>query len=428
MLSRDPGALIILFLMPVALVFIVSLIQGNVYKFMEMGESISILVADDDGPVSVRIIDTLERMTRYTVLRSIDGEPVSPETAETLVAAGRYRCAVIFPAGLSEVVLATAQEDAAATLRGRNEEEKDGEDSETEGDLTGVIQIRFDPALGGPFRSAFIASVNLAVMKVEVDIRSDAIRALIPRISLEWTDHRLITITDLTTASETDSDADSSAVGSSQPARTIPTTAEQNVPAWTLFGMFFIVLPLSGVIIRERDYGTLDRLRTLRVPLAALVVGKFGAYTLVCLLQFVFMATVGIYLLPLATAEPLSFPSSLAAVAIMAVASAFAAVGFGMLVGSAAKSYEQASTAGALSVVIAAAVGGLMVPGYLMPDALQILRRLSPLSWGLDGFLNIFIRNGTVASILPNAAVLTGFAALTCLAAISVLYRRHIRR
>jgi ABC-2 type transport system permease protein len=42
-----------------------------------------------------------------------------------------------------------------------------------------------------------------------------------------------------------------------------PTAAQQNVPAWALFGMFFIVVPLSGSLIRERQTGSLLRLMTM---------------------------------------------------------------------------------------------------------------------------------------------------------------------
>ena len=36
----------------------------------------------------------------------------------------------------------------------------------------------------------------------------------------------------------------------------IPTSVQQNVPAWSLFGIFFIVLPMAGAFIQERINGT----------------------------------------------------------------------------------------------------------------------------------------------------------------------------
>jgi ABC-2 type transport system permease protein len=51
-----------------------------------------------------------------------------------------------------------------------------------------------------------------------------------------------------------------------------------------------------------------------------------------------------------------------------------------------------------------------------MPVFIQYLSYLSPIRWGIDNYLNLFIREGTIASILPNTALLVlffGFAMIT---------------
>jgi ABC-2 type transport system permease protein len=50
-----------------------------------------------------------------------------------------------------------------------------------------------------------------------------------------------------------------------------------------------------------------------------------------------------------------------------------------------------------------------MVPKLVMPPAMQQLAELSPFSWGLDGFLDIFIRGGGVREVLPEAGRLLAF-------------------
>ena len=52
---------------------------------------------------------------------------------------------------------------------------------------------------------------------------------------------------------------------------------QQNVPAWLVFGAFFVVIPLSNTLIRERQQGTLRRLRTMPVGQGTLLVGKLDA-------------------------------------------------------------------------------------------------------------------------------------------------------
>ena len=54
-----------------------------------------------------------------------------------------------------------------------------------------------------------------------------------------------------------------------------------------------------------------------------------------------------------------------------------------------------------------------MVPRSIMPEALQHISRLSPMSWGLEGFLDILLREGGVQTIAPKALMLVGFALLS---------------
>ena len=67
---------------------------------------------------------------------------------------------------------------------------------------------------------------------------------------------------------------------------------------------------------------------------------------------------------------------------------------------------------GAVSVVIAAAMGGIMMPLYVMPRLMQQASILSPLNWGLEAFQTLLVRSGTLADIAPQVvALLTLFAA-----------------
>ena len=71
--------------------------------------------------------------------------------------------------------------------------------------------------------------------------------------------------------------------------RAIPVNAVQhNVPAWSMFAMFFILYPLSGNFIREREDGSMLRLRLISGSTFPAITGKFF-YLVICLLQLVFM-------------------------------------------------------------------------------------------------------------------------------------------
>ena len=111
---------------------------------------------------------------------------------------------------------------------------------------------------------------------------------------------------------------------------------------------------------------------------------------------------VGLVLLPLIGTPVLNLGSTYLGLILLVITSALAASGFGILVGVTASSHEQASTFSAVSIIIAAAIGGVMVPVYLMPETMQDISAYSPLAWGLNGFLDIFVRGADFWSVLPN--------------------------
>jgi ABC-2 type transport system permease protein len=57
-----------------------------------------------------------------------------------------------------------------------------------------------------------------------------------------------------------------------------------------------------------------------------------------------------------------------------------------------------------------AALGGVLVPKAVMPLFMQEASVVSPLAWGLDGFLEVFVRGGSVRDVLPEAASLIAFS------------------
>jgi ABC-2 type transport system permease protein len=81
---------------------------------------------------------------------------------------------------------------------------------------------------------------------------------------------------------------------------------------------------------------------------------------------------------------------------------------------------------GPVSVVIAAALGGVMVPTYVMPHVMQKLSNLSPLAWGLTAFQEIFVRNGSLRAVMPELFCLMLFFIVTI--AISGFALRGSRR
>lgn len=190
------------------------------------------------------------------------------------------------------------------------------------------------------------------------------------------------------------------------------TSVQQSVPAWLVFAMFFVVIPLSTIFIAERQHGTLQRLRSLQVPMHTVLLAKLLPFHAINLLQTVLMLLIGRYLVPALGGDALALDVSWIALWLMASAVSFAALAFALLIASFARTTEQATTIGGVANILLAALGGVMVPKLVMPAVMQQLTAFSPMAWGLDGFLAIFLQGAGALEILPRAAVLLVLASI----------------
>jgi len=156
-----------------------------------------------------------------------------------------------------------------------------------------------------------------------------------------------------------------------------------------------------------------------------LLMGKVAVYLLVCLVQMSAMLLAGVFVLPLIGLPRLVLAGAFGGLLAISLVVALAAVGYGLMIGTVARTHQQAAAFGSISVIILAAVGGLWVPIYLMPPFMTVVAGFSPLNWAITAFYNLFLRGGGMVTILPQAAKLLAFFAATV--ALTAIYQR-IRR
>ena len=185
-----------------------------------------------------------------------------------------------------------------------------------------------------------------------------------------------------------------------------------------LFAIFFIIVPLSINLVKEKNQGTFVRLRTNPVSYATVLGGKTMVYLIVCMIQFVLMLLTGIYLFPKLELPALDVSGRLINLFTVAIFSGLAAIGLGLLLGTVAKTQEQSAPFGATFVVILAALGGVWVPVFVMPKFMQSLSNISPMNWGLNAFYDVFLRNAGFLEIFPEITLLFAFFIITTLIAI----------
>ena len=204
-----------------------------------------------------------------------------------------------------------------------------------------------------------------------------------------------------------------------------PSSVQQNVPAWLIFGMFLVVMPISALFIAERRDGTLARLVSQRVPFSMLLLGKVAPLFVINMVQAALMLLAGRTLVPWLGGESLALPARWDLLAAVAASTSLAAIGWGLLVAVASRTIEQATVIGGVGTILAAALGGIMVPRFVMPESMQTWAGFSPMAWALDGFHAVILRQGSAADIaLPCLKLLVLAAALLAAA----LWLHHNRR
>lgn len=188
--------------------------------------------------------------------------------------------------------------------------------------------------------------------------------------------------------------------------------SQLSVPAWLIFGMFFVALPMAGGFQREQQSGALLRFRALGLSPTTLVMSKLLPYVAINLVQFALLLAIGVHVLPLLGLSGLSLPGAPLAYLLLALSLSLAACSLGLFLASLARSGEQALLLGGGINIILAAIGGIMVPKSVMPEAMSQLAEVSPMSWALDAFLTLLVGQGSLADIAPDCARLLLFALL----------------
>jgi ABC-2 type transport system permease protein len=203
-----------------------------------------------------------------------------------------------------------------------------------------------------------------------------------------------------------------------------PSAVQHNVAAWLVFGMFFVVASLSSLLVQERGSGALARLHSLGVARHTVLLSKALPYLGVNLLQALMMLAVALWLMPRLGGETLPLAGvKLPALGLALVSVSLAAVGMGLALAGAVRTHAQASAVGPIVNVLMGAVGGIMVPTFVMPAFMQRVAACSPMNWGLEALLAVLLRGGDSADVMPHALRLGAFAALMLGLAVLLLRR-----
>jgi len=403
-LLKDSGGLATLFLMPVMFIFVMTLALGGLFSDGGDNPTEILVVNDDTGTIGAQIVEGLQATEGFAVETEWDGAALTRARAEALIADQERSIAVIIPADFSD----TIQHNVFDTPTDETPQKAQ-------------IDLVVDPALSsqfvGPVKGTLTGLSQQALMTGVaprgIDLFLDQIDqtagASLPTETRESLREQALRST-----------AGGGITGSvvevvqMQPAgmeiEQFPNSVQQNVPGWTLFGVFFISQTLATSLLEEKKVGTFRRLLVAPMSRAALLLGKLTPFLIVNLVQIVLMFAVGVFIMPLVGAPKLELGPHPEALILISLAISLAATGLGLLIAALAKTAEQIGGLGSLLVVTMAALGGVMVPRFVMPDFMQTVGLITPHAWALTAYQDVLVRGYDVARILPEVAALMGFA------------------
>jgi len=414
LLIRDRIGLSLLFLMPMVLIFVMTLIQDSAFKTMNEKGIPIIFVNNDNDSLGIMVEQGLRNNDIVSFYDSIDGKPATTELAQKAVGEGRFLVGIVIPKGATEAIRKNVSQLVSETL---NIEDSTVTKNEVQDSVE--ISILVDPVAKKSFLVSVTSNLHEFISEVKNRIMfqafSDQVAEVIPEGSKApkntYARSQIIKYKEVYASGSED--------------KIVPNAVQHNVPAWTIFAMFFIAIPLSGSIMKEKNEGSVFRLHTMPTPYLLLVNGKIIVYVFVCLIQFLLMLSVGQFFLPMLGLPALVLGNSLMGIFILTLATSFAATGYGVMVGTLATTEHQAAIVGSLSILLLSALGGIWVPSYVMPEVMRNISAWSPLNWSLEGFYKLFLRGGGVGDILSEALKLFAFFLITM--AISSIANRKKR-
>ncbi len=176
------------------------------------------------------------------------------------------------------------------------------------------------------------------------------------------------------------------------------------IGATAILFLLFSAMQGAAISLNERKNGISDRLLVGPVGAVKMLTGKFLFLTLIGSLQATIIVAVGhfVFGVPVSGLIPLL---ALACIGAAALASALA-----LFVASMSASTAQMNTVSTFIVLLFSAIGGSMVPRFMMPDWLQNIGQLTPNYWAIEGFYGILARGQTTAELLYVWLVLFGGA------------------
>ena len=388
-LRRDRLGLMFLFLMPCVLVLIVTGMQRGTFDLANNTRVPLLVCNKDTGAASLQFIRAVDTMGLFEI------RPISASQDEGMIRERLHRkealLAVVLPPDFSAQITGRTNVLAGKALKSFGLGDSAAKEPEK---VNGTpLTLYYHPVLEETFRRSAEGSLYSALQLVES-------RQLLKTIYFSINEKELSDT--LENELLTNREKIREVPVSRDPSRNAPSVSQHNVPAWAIFAMFFIVVSLGSGIVRDKRNGSFIRLKTLPTSYVVAILSKQITYLCVTMLQTLLIFSIGVWIFPLVGLPRLDLPADWFGLVLVSLLCGWCAVSYAICVGVFAVTEEQANGFGALSIVILAAIGGLMVPDFIMTGTMRSFMKFSPLHWCLDAYYGLFLEGGKLSDVWPN--------------------------
>ncbi|PKP43802.1 MAG: ABC transporter permease [Bacteroidetes bacterium HGW-Bacteroidetes-12] len=389
LITRDWVGLSLMFIMPILLVIVITALQAGTFKLVNENKVPLLIYNNDNKEISIQLENTLEKIGIFRIIE-LD-KKTSKETIADKMKETEALVAIVIPENFSTQVQHKVENFTKNTLQEFGlESEKPNQNNDL---LVNELTLYYHPVLQESYRENLLNAIRCGVQVVESKQMINAIYntinettmpdSILNNFELQQTDIKEIPVS-----------RDGSTV--------IPNAAQHNVPAWTIFAMFFIITSLGSSVVKEKISGSSLRLKTLPTNFLITIFSKQITYLFVAMSQVFVIFSIGVYLFPLIGLPALNIPNDIVGLIMVSLISGWCAVSYAIAVGVFAKTQEQANGFGAISVVLLAAFGGILVPKFAMPESFTFFLKISPMHWSLESYYGLFLEGGKFSDIINN--------------------------
>ncbi|WMX14610.1 ABC transporter permease [Aureispira sp. CCB-E] len=381
-LMYDKAGLAVMFGMPFLLVYVITIIQDSAFKIVNENKISILIVNKDKGAEGQKLVDLMKVSGLFDL-----SQKDSVQNIKQVMDQEDYLTGLVIASNFTEKITDKANLVSSTMMN----ELGLGEPNDLPKKIKlPALDFYHDPVLQENYCFSIINMVDAFLKSIEGEL---FINQMCEQLELTESPQQLKEAmienrVPINRIPATTSDSDK-----------LPNSTQHNVPAWTIFAMFFMVVSLGNNIVKERLNGSFIRLKTMPTSFSLVLGAKMLLYLAAAVAQVTLVFSSAKLTFPLLGLPELTLPSNQLGFVFMVLLSGLAAVSYAMLVGTMVRTQEQAHGFGSMSIVILAAIGGIWVPSFVMPEYMQTISLISPLNWCLEGFYILFLKGGSWAAL-----------------------------